>query len=521
MVRVMIADDEQYEREYLKQFITEQYAGIMELIYAAKDGAEVLEKARELHPDIILLDIRMPRLNGLEAAEEICRKHPQTALVIISAYGEFSYARKAIKLGAKDFLVKPYLDEELKETLNKLLASMDLSAAQEKPLETDGRDQLYEDVDRDVIWDLAFARRHEAGLRKELMMWGIRGEKYKCLTFYHDSIRNLGTAGCEVIKGFFRLSDAYVVINYLFGQIILYVFADDEMVYTEINGCIRRTRAYLRDLKDSTVFCGVSGIYTDLNHSGKAFEEAAGYITEYSSEEIRSGYQKAIDDTREICSLEEKICFSIANRNEEQSLVLGRQMLSLLAQYYERGTEQGKNCLCRIIMAMARRLNSQSASRIRTEDALRIHQIFSAGKKVAEQSMEEMMENAVEILLSAVRMPPINNNVMVVRKAKAYLELHYGKAISLQSVADELNISSGYLSKCFKHVEEISFTEYLTNVRLEAAKRLMRENKNTITEIAYMVGFSDPNYFGKCFKKNEQISPKEYCAMQMMNQEKS
>lgn len=521
MVRVMIADDEQYEREYLNRFITEQYAGIMEIVYSAKDGAEVLEKANELCPDIILMDIRMPRLNGLEAAEEIRREHPQTALIIISAYGEFSYAKQAIKLGVKDFLVKPYLDEELKETLNKLLASMDLSAVQEAPLSEDGREQLYEDVDRDVTWDLAFARKNEAALRKELMMWGIQGENYKCLTFYHDSIRSMGTAGCEVIKGFFRLEDAHVVINYLFGQIVLYVFADDELVYTEINGCIRRTRNYLRDLKNSTVFCGVSGIYTDLDDSGKAFEEAAGYITEYSSEEIRSGYQKVIDDTREICSLEDKICFSIVNRNEEQSHILGRQLLALLAQHGESGTEHGRSCLRRLAMAMTRRLNSQPASRIRTEEALRIYRIFSGEGDGAGQSPEEMLEAALEILLAVYRTAPLNNNGMVVRKAKAYIGLHYGEPVSLQSVADELNISSGYLSKCFKNVEEISFTEYLTNVRLEAAKKLMRENKNTITEIAYLVGFSDPNYFGKCFKKNEQISPKEYCAMQMMNREKS
>jgi len=519
----MIADDEEYEREYLNRFITANYAGILQIVYSAKDGAQVLEKAGMLRPDIILLDIRMPRLDGLEAAEEIRRKYPQTELIILSAYGEFSYARQAIKLGVKDFLVKPYLDEELSGTLNRLLASMDLSTGEDKAVQPDEKERLYEDVDRDVVWDLAFARKKDAGLRKELMMWGIHGESYKCLTFYHDSIRTMGTAGCEVIKGFFRLEDAHVVINYLFGQIVLYVFADDELAYTEINRCVRRTRTYLRDLGTSTVFCGVSGIYTDLNDSEKAFEEAAGYITEYSSEEVRNGYQKMIDDTREVCVLEDKICFSIANRNGEQSRSLGRQLISLLEQY-DGGSETGKGSLCRITMAMVRRLNSQSASRIRTEDAMRIYSLLAddAGREKAggERSTESRLDEVFEIMLCAVRTTPINNNTMVVRKAKEYMDTHYGEAISLQSVADELGISSGYLSKCFKNVEEISFTEYLTNKRLEAAKKLMRETQNSISEIAYLVGFSDPNYFGKCFKKNEQISPKEYYAMQNMSQDK-
>jgi len=326
---------------------------------------------------------------------------------------------------------------------------MDLSAGEEESAQPDGKELLYEDVDRDVVWDLAFARKKDAGLRKELMMWGIHGENYKCLTFYHDSILKMKTAGCEVIKGFFRLADAHVVINYLFGQIILYVFADDELVYTEINGCIRRTRAYLRELGSSTVFCGVSGIYRDLNDSGKAFEEAAGYITEYSSEEIRNGYQKRIDDTQEVCSLEDKICFSLANRNEEQSRILGRLLIDLLESHDPAGNENGSN-LRRIIMAIVRRLNAQSSCRIRTEDALRIHHLFSESAAEAGQTLEKRLDMAFEIMLSAVKTTPINNNTVVVRKAKEYISAHYDEAISLQSVADELNISFGYLSKCFK-----------------------------------------------------------------------
>lgn len=519
MVRVMIADDEQYEREYLNRFIMEHYDGILQIVYSAKDGAEVLEKASELRPDIILLDIRMPRLNGLEAAEEIRRRYPQTELIILSAYGEFSYARQAIKLGVKDFLVKPYLDEELSQTLNKLLASMDLSDGKEDAQEAGGTDLLYEDVDRDVVWDLAFAGKKEESLRRELLMWGIQGERYKCLTFYHDSIRTMGTAGCEVIKGFFRLEDVHVVVNYLFGQLVLYVFADDELAYTEINRCIRRTRAYLGELDSATVYCGVSGIYTRLNDSGKAFEEAAGYITEYSREDIRADYQRMIDDTRQVCGLEEKISFSVTNRNEEQSRLLGRQLLDMVGRYQGAGSENGVNTLCRLTMAIVRRLNSQTVTRIRTEDAMQIRGLFAHSAGTPEPSLEGRLDAALDILLATARKTPVNNNAMVVRKAKEYLENRYGEAaISLQSVAQELGISSGYLSKCFKNVEEISFTEYLTAVRLDAAKRLMRESRSSITEIAYQVGFSDPNYFGKCFKKIEKISPKEYCAMQNLHE---
>ncbi len=105
----------------------------------------------------------------------------------------------------------------------------------------------------------------------------------------------------------------------------------------------------------------------------------------------------------------------------------------------------------------------------------------------------------------------IYNNIPLVRRAKNYISEHYTEKISLQGIADELNISFGYLSKCFKQVEGIPLTAYLLNYRLEKAKELMRLQKNNISEVCFQVGFTDPNYFSKCFKNHTGLSPKEFC----------
>lgn len=91
MLRLMLADDEQYEREYLEKIIKENYPKLLEIVYKATDGVDVLEKIEEYRPQIILLDIKMPRLNGLLTAEEIRKRYPDMQLVIISAYSDFSY----------------------------------------------------------------------------------------------------------------------------------------------------------------------------------------------------------------------------------------------------------------------------------------------------------------------------------------------------------------------------------------------------------------------------------------------
>ena len=93
MLRVILADDEQYEREYLERIIQESYPGLLEIVDTAVDGVDLMEKLERCKPHIVLLDIKMPRMNGLEAADQIRKKYPDIQMVVISAYSDFSFAK--------------------------------------------------------------------------------------------------------------------------------------------------------------------------------------------------------------------------------------------------------------------------------------------------------------------------------------------------------------------------------------------------------------------------------------------
>lgn len=512
MIRVMIADDEKYEREYLTKFISEKYGRVLKLVFAAKDGAELVSKALELNPEIILMDIRMPRLDGLEAAGQLKRKLPNTAIVILSAYGQFSYAKQAIKLGVKDFLVKPYLDEELEETLNRLIALMDMDEDISEKEQSRDMEILYGDADRDIVWPMAFQIRGSSILKKDLQLFGIRSGSFKCISFYHESILKMGSGGCEVIRSFFRQASDHVLVSSIFKQMVLYIFSDEELAYSELNTAIRKTREYLADLDQNPVLCGVSGTYETVEQAGMAFSEAEKYVEDYALPESQGSFKEMLSDIEELCKAEDRMRFGILSKNSEESGKNRERIIEIFRKYEPDGSMMLRD-LWHLIMSEIRKMNYHAEKRIPTETALEIQRLFSEGDS---KDAEDIFERALSIIDRISDDKVFSGNTMIVRKAKDFLNEHYREQIGLQTVADELEVSSGYLSKSFKAQEGKSFTEYLTEIRIEHSMQLMRETGMSITEISYEVGFQDPGYFGKCFKKTEKISPSEYVALLKM-----
>ncbi|MBQ9008511.1 MAG: response regulator [Clostridia bacterium] len=503
MVRLMIADDEEYERTYLSRFIEEHYPDVISIVYTARDGAELVEKAAELRPDLILMDIRMPRMDGLEAAAQLKQMLPRTEIVIISAYGQFSYARRAIQLGVKDFLVKPYRSEELTDTLNGLLAGLDITTSVPK----DEQDLLrfMENTSDDLVWDLAFERKSESSLERQLFARGIQSSTFKCLTFYHEGILRLGHTGRAIIRHFFEKPALRVCVNDLMCLLVIYLFSDEEITYSEMNTAIRKTKEYLTGLDSAPVYCGVSGVYTGLSDAGQAFREASAYIENYSNAGIREYYRHITEDVRSACDGEQRIRFFILNRNHAQLLECASQQSTLLRSYYGEG-EGLSHVLRRLLFTLLRHLTAQMEI---SPDSGISEQLLRLCADESEDS-ETLLENGLRFLEQQAVQSQTPGNPQIVRKARAYLEEHYSEPLGLREVADALGVSSGYLSKCFKAQGGDSFTEYLTDVRIEAAKRLMRDTDSSISDISYAVGFSDPGYFSKCFRKRENLSPSDY-----------
>lgn len=505
MIRLMLADDEELERKYLMQYMERNYRGIISVVYAAKDGAELCEQALLLRPDIILMDIRMPRLDGLTAAQLLRQKLPYTELVILSAYGEFSYAKQAMKLGVKDFLVKPYLDEELRDTLDGILSGRTAIEQEEGKIEPGGETEIfYEILERNTVWGLCF-REGVEDLKRELLRLGVSTERYKCVLFQNEGIGRLSEAGTEIIRRFFGESGDQVLLAHDFSYLSIFLFFTKDVKNAEIAQAIRKTCSYLENLENRRGTCGISGLYDTLESSATAFSEAEGYISDFSfpTGEDRTGMEALKVRLR----LEKQLSFLIAGRNEGEAKANGSRLAELLRKYSTGGMERE---MMRSMASIMQQLNEKNGPGIHTKLAVMLlEKCRGAGAEQVEAAIREMVEQ----MLASYKEGLHHGNTHLVRKVKQYIREHYQSLITQQKIAQELGVSQGYLSKCFKSQEGIGITEYLTEYRIEEAKKRMLDGARSVTDIAYEVGFSDSSYFGKCFRRQMKMSPSDFIAM--------
>lgn len=498
MIRLILADDEELEREYLKHYIEENYKGIITIASIARDGAELLEQALMIKPDILLMDIRMPRMDGLEAAHAIRESHTDTEIVILSAYGQFSYAKQAMKLGVRDFLLKPYLDEELAQTLNKILAKMN-----GKNTEMNMYDNIFETVAGSIVWDMAFGKSGQKTIEKSLKRLGIESHTFKCIKLYHEDIKGLKSAGVEVIRRFFTQCAKHVIVAKRFQQLVLYLFFDEEVRNSKIRLAINKSREYIKERGEGEVLCGVSGLYTSYSEAKEAFDKAAGYIREYILLN-EAEYDKQLQYIRMVSEYEDKLVFTIANADRFATETYVRDIGRIIENMAGESVEDEMR---RIILGIVHKLNLKFGKRIHTEHTLLLSNLCDNEMR---QNPTELLLACTEYMINAVGTGLTNGNPMIVAKAKEYIQTHYAKPLNQKCIALALGVSAGYLSKNFRIFENDSFTEYLSKIRIEEAKKMMLHTQQSITDIAYQVGFSDSGYFGKCFKRIEGISPSDY-----------
>lgn len=550
MYKLILADDEEDVREGLLQLIDWESVGFA-VADTAENGKEAAEMVEKYVPDVVVTDIQMPFMNGLQLAEWIRGHYPSTKIIILTGYEEFEYAQKAIRLGIDEYVLKPFSAAELADILHKVKKQIDAELAEKENVQllTEHYRKNLPVLQSLFLSSLVSRRLKETEIQEKSQHYGLdlNGSEYMVSVFRIDAApgrkETAGNGGGDetrMASGSISLKDTndtqlrlFAVYN-IADEIVKGHPADkafihhDEVVLLSIRrhegseDLATRTLQLLEEIRFSverflklTVTIGAGRAAARLNDAVTSYEEAlkaldyrvilgGNKVIWIEDVESREYVPLAVDELKE---KELVRCLKVGSDQELERLL--EDMFGVLADN-KVSYQDFQVYLLEMLTAVIKVAKDSHAD---------LDKLFGEGPGFlgtfakfahADEAKAWFLDICMKLKHSIASDRQSSYNKLV-EEAKEYILANYGDHdLSIAKVCRHLHISAGYFSNIFKKETKTTFVSYLLGVRMEAAQRLLAATDLKAFEIAERVGFSDPNYFSFCFRKKFGISPKEY-----------
>jgi len=521
MYKVLIAEDEMWVRLGLKNAIRWETLG-MSVIADVANGVEAWEHYQKDKPDIIITDIRMPEMDGMELIDRIREHDAATKIIILTCLEEFGLLQTAMRLGVSDFILKLTMDSnEMVNVLNKVKLELDEQHADTSKHLLRNMDVLKENLFKDYLFQNRYTHEEFQGYIQEYKLMLDPRHIQVCLMdihHYHRLKERFGDERGQLLRMSMLNVLQEILRDYGRGEVChdtdnryllllssaIPLSAHDQ--YQQQHQLLDHIRRVMRSYFNITVTFALSSTAHDLLPLRAMYREclhAMSYKLYVNADEFISG------DANLKWKASEKIRLSL----EELETVLrihGEQLVREFHLWSERVQgkvlPQSREAMVRDFNFLLHRLSfhiphqSQDSVEFVTQCTLRLESC---------ETWDEMIQVAktfIQGLMEAQQIPLSRK----VAEAVAYINKHYQGELTLQEVADFVRISPNYLSSLLKKELDVNFSEYLIHIRIEKAKRLFLGSDLRSYEIADRVGFMDHSHFSRTFKKSTGMGPREF-----------
>lgn len=517
--KIVLVDDEDEVRGRISSKIDESSGFIV--VGTASNGYDALDLIEKYNPDVVITDIKMPFIDGIELTKILKREYPAIKIAFISGYDEFDYAREAIELDVVSYLMKPVTKDDIDVFLMKLKKKLD-----------DDYDRLFneEKLKKDYLSSVpilienqlnSFLRIRELSDEdiNKLQIYGIvindadyligliefdENNEFSELLKLRIFLKNLISSTFESLEFAYSFSTmeglAFVLKNSVLNA------RDLENTFTEF---IIKKNEYL----DITIKVGLSSVFTDFKMFSQKYSEASTSLS--SSRFINSGEivffsDIAKSETKDVVlSLEDikdiEYVFRFGNDVKIDELITRLSSESYLNDGFLIHHQYYIISIANIILEYAASLN------VNIRDILHEDFISKLFSYTDVSSMLEYTKGIVLKLREVNLKSSISRTKEIIDQVVKYIETKYADpSISLETVSDEYKISVSYLSMLLKKEKDLKFNKYLIKVRMEKAMELLRYSNSKVSDVAHQVGYNEVYYFSHSFKKYTGMSPKEY-----------
>ncbi len=524
MYKVLIVDDELLVRIGLKTTIDWEGIGFS-VVAEASNGELGLEQYRKYLPDVVFTDIRMPKKDGLWLIEEIRKESQEVEILVLTCLDEFSYARKALKIGANDYILKSEVEDE--ELIGGMLAlKSKLDARQSFGREQHGvRSGIQESgkILPEALIREGFSVKPENMQALENLGFGEPGMQYGFFSIHFEPLLtgDMQSQGSNQINSAIlniicdRLSENGMAHGY-FQQpdSVLFFIGLPQLTSAQIRGTLSAIITASKQYFDSAVRMAYCEPFL-------ALKDAQGVYADFTRREQGLFYTQGDQPLRAASDFEisEINVFELGKRyNPVFVECIGqeniRQTEELIGQIADFRTESQINLLTAKVFYsnMVGELFSHYGSIITEHPKIKNYetyhyQILSA---VHISHISSLLQAFAQLAIEEIRQSRYRNAKWIISRALHFIENHYDSKISLDDVAMELNLSKHYLCNVFKKETGENMSLTINRLRIEKAKQLLLNRNCRIKEVYELVGFSNQQYFSKVFKKVAGMTVSEF-----------
>jgi two-component system response regulator YesN len=522
MYKILLADDEGIELDALTFILEKNFPGQC-AVETAKTGCDAVELAERFRPDIVVMDIRMPGINGIEAIQSIQAISPGIVFIVLTAYDKFEYAKEAISLSVFDFLTKPVnrlvFADTIRRAMNKVEAERKARSAALKTRER--MENMLPVLENNFIY-LLLMQSDDAGAYRRLC--DLLGIDAPCATVLVLELTRL--VGGDLLELDVKVSEVYTAIRTLVKEsfncivgpamanrvIIVRPTATPENEYYERLLLIEQGRALAHRVEDKVgAECKLGiGSTVPMERLGESYLQAVkavkhckGIVSHFNDLPIAPAYEYGypIDREKHLEEMIQKGDAAAASADAES-------FFQWMIDTYPEHDMAIRLKVLEFVMRAEFRAFHEGGMKYSFLD--RDEYLQSV---LATESYEELRAWFVRKIAESARNVTTKADEKanrIIAKARAYIDRSFCRELTLEEVSREVHVSPYYFSKLFKEQTGDNFINYVTLKRIETAKQLLRDGRLNIKSICSEVGYSDPNYFSRLFKRFEGVTPTEY-----------
>jgi two-component system response regulator YesN len=499
---LLIVDDEPIEREAIRLLVSSAFVDIR-IAGEAGNGFEALSLFKACSPDIVMMDISMPGMDGLATIQEMRRTGKVSRYIIVTSYTSFDYARQALRIGVEDFILKPADIAEIKATFQKVKDSLEFERRSE--IDSHALERQLSEVKPVIRSDVVRMAMDGKGNGRFGPMLEFLGIESKCAFVFILQYRGLDLDQARVIANKLRQSGLESLYTRKDRDTVVFIVVGTRVATARLDISVPRFISLVLEKQCVEDFkIGAGTVIENMECLSASYKAA---YHDFYAKSLGLSIGKFGDD-HGIVGLVNAIAEKILDLDQEG---LKNEIEKYILHISEMGgTDSDKNreYVNHSIILIKQKVSEKSLSYKFMDQDLARQFATDGGIEQLRQGMELELSNLLDEI--AYRRGSLETALPLV--ALSYIRENFYKAIGLEDLAEHLKVSTFHASRLIKQAAGKNISELITQLRIEKAKSLLEAGEQSIKEITYEVGLNSQHYFARIFKKYTGLTPSEYQA---------